>query len=52
MVLDVGEGWQEFLAEKAQPSDPDKYESIWDGGYINSKFDVGIQFAVQDKLAE
>ena len=46
------EGWQEFLAEKAQPSDPDKYESIWDGGYINSKFDVGIQFAVQDKLAE
>ena len=46
------EGWQEFLTEKAQPSDQDKYESIWDGGYINSKFDVGIQFAVQDKLAE
>ena len=46
------EGWQEFLAEKEQPTDPDKYESIWDGGYIDSKFDIGIQFAVQDAFAE
>ena len=45
------EGWQEFLEEKEQDTDPDKYSPIWDGGYINSSFNVGIQFAVQDKLA-
>lgn len=38
------EGWQKF--EKAG-----KFSSIWESGYIQSMFDVGMQFAVQDLRA-
>ena len=43
------EGWQKLSNHAATP----KYSAIWDANqYINSKFDIGIQFAVQDTYAE
>ena len=43
------EGWQK-LSDYGSPA---KYSAIWDETkYINSKFNVGIQFAVQDAFAE
>ena len=60
------EGWQKFEVpeepeEQPQGDEQDpqqgeeqeaepKVSSIWDGGYIDSMFNVGIQFAVQDEL--
>ena len=35
--------------EEQEPAEP-KVSSIWDAGYIDSMFNVGIQFAVQDEL--
>ena len=44
------EGWQK-LSDYATPTA--NYSAIWNElKYINSKFNVGIQFAVQDTLAE
>ena len=43
------EGWQK-LSDYGSPA---KYSAIWnEEKYINSKFNVGIQFAVQDAFAE
>ena len=43
------EGWQK-LSDYGEPA---KYKAIWDEvKYVNSMFDVGIQFAVQDAFAE
>ena len=44
------EGWQK-LSDHATPTA--NYSSIWNAAqYANSKFNVGIQFAVQDAFAE
>ena len=46
------EGWQELKVGEDAQHNP-IYSAIWDEvKYVDSKFDVGIQFAVQDTLAE
>ena len=43
------EGWQKL----SNYGEPAEYKAIWDEvKYVNSMFDVGIQFAVQDAFAE
>lgn len=52
------EGWQKFqeVDEEGNPKvDAESkpvVSSIWDGGYINSKFDIGFSFACQDFNSE